>query len=331
MTDGENETIPDDSGFAAFEAAAANDEPVQTPDKDEAEPDEQPPEVNDEADKPDEEDEPEAKDEGKRRSKPAHQRIAELTAKLRQAERDLAARVPAPEAPPVEQQAPAAFDTPAPDPNDDKYEFGEADPNYLADLTDWKVEKKLAERDAKAAEDAAKQRQASTAAEIDGKWNEQAAKGAEKYEDFNEVVLESAAAGEWACPPLVAAAISISPVGHDAAYHLAKNPVEAELIATELATNPLAAAERFGAIEGQFLDKAPARPESNHPLDMAIHAGRLRAFLDKQSKPKGKLSTDAPEPPKHQVRGAAGQFEVGGDTTDFAAFERKANAAAAKK
>ncbi len=213
----------------------------------------------------------------------------------------------------------------APDPNDDKYEFGEADPAYLADLTDYKVDLKLAERD-KAAQDRADQAaQSESLTALDTQWNEKAAAAVEKYPDFEEKVVESAAAGDWACPPLVAAAISSSDVGADVAYHLASNPAEAEVIAAQLSVNPMVAAEAFGFIEGGFLDKAPARPGANaHPLDVALYAGRLRAFHEKGAAPKGKIATDAPEPAQHRVRGGSGQFEVGGDTSDFAAFEKKA-------
>jgi hypothetical protein len=295
-----------ENDFAAFEAAAtAEDKPAPEPEAKApvAEPDEEDDvedaddtNVNDQAEE-DKDEEP--KEEGKRRSKPAHQRIAELTAKLRQAERDLeTARKPADE----------KVDTPVttlakPDPNaknadgSDKYEFGEADPEYLADLTDWKVEDKLAQRDAKTAEDqrAAKVKEMTTG--LDTAWQEKATAAVDRYPDFNKVVLESAAAGDWECGPIVAIAISASDQGADIAYHLASNPKEAAELNKIAQTDPMEAARRFGRLEARF----EAKSETKAPAKL----------------------TEAPEPPQHRARGGSGKFEVDGSTTDFAAFEAK--------
>lgn len=326
MTDGEPEAT--ETNFAEFEAAVGKDEApeeVKADEKLEAEEpgDEEPKdddasEVNDKAD--DDEDEDEHKDDGKRRSKPASRRIAEQRWQIGERDRRIAE---------LEAQIsgkPAPTETAIEKPDPAKFEYGEADPEYLDALTDWKVETKLAERDKAAADREQANHAKAVSDDLNGKWAEQTAKGAEKYKDFNEVVVENAQ--DWQCPPLVAAAISISPVGADVAYHLAKNPDEAELIATQLAVKPMEAAERYGFIEGGYMTERPKAPASDHPLDLAIHAGRLRAFLDKKDKPKGKVATDAPEPPTDRARGAGGQFEVGADTSDFAAFERKARAAA---
>lgn len=302
-----------ENDFSAFEAAATADEPEVTevtPEEGEGaeEPDTN---VNDEAGEP-EGDKPE-----KGRSKPAHERIAEITKARREAERErdeLRQRIEALEsgkAPeqskPQASEALKAIEAAQPDPNDPKYEFGEADPQYLADLTDWKVDVRLAKRDAELAEKQEKaeqeQRQAAmqkVASNLDTSWQEKAKAGAEKYDDFNEVVLEGAAAEAWPCPPLVAIGIASSDQGADIAYHLAKNPTEAEELAKLSVTDPMEAARRFGRLEARF-----ETPAAN------TNARRV---------------TNAPEPPKHTARGAGGKFEVDGSTTDFAAFERKANA-----
>lgn len=326
MTDGE----PEVSNFAEFEAAAVADEPVEAKEPEPKAEEPPAPDPDGEDDDPDGDPETNDSDEPeKRRSKPAHQRIAELTRQMREHERranDAEAKLagqPKPE---------TTTDLVAPDPNDDKYEFGEADPKYLADLTDYKVDLRLADRDKAAETKAVEAEQGRVIESLNTSWHEQAAKGAEKYPDFNAKVLDTAAAGEWPCPPLVAAAISVSPVGTDAAYYLATNPEQAELIAAQLATDPLGAARKFGEIEGAFLDKKPEAPGAGaHPLDLALYAGRLAAFVDKKAKPAGKVATDAPEPPANRVRGAGGQFEVDGSTSDFAAFEKKANATASAR
>jgi hypothetical protein len=313
----------EETDFAAFEAAATApvaDAPIEEAkeakpaDPEPANDEEAPPEA---AEGDEEGDEPKGE---KRRSKPPNQRIAELTARLRQAERDRDAALGAKPA-----EAPAQTELVRPDPNDEKYEFGEADPKFLEDLTDWKVDVRLAERDKKADAEASQAELSTKLAAIDTAWEAKVEQGAEKYADFNEVVIESAAAGEWPCQPMVAAAISESPVGHDVAYYLAKNPDIAEVIDAQLETEPVRAAEQFGYIEGGFMDAKPVRPPANaHPLDKALYAGRMRAFVEKKPGTVVKL-TNAPEPPKHQVRGGSGKYEVGGDTADFAAFERKVN------
>jgi hypothetical protein len=295
--------MSEDNNFAEFEAAATAGEPVEPtkepekasePEAELEEVEDEAPEANDEKPEEEGEDKPE-----KRRSKPAHQRIAELTAKLRQTERDLeAAKKPAE---PVNDAVTTPTTTLAkPDPNDAKYEFGEADPEYLADMMEYKVEVKLAEREAKEQEKAREAQSAEAAANLNKQWEEKAAKAVEKYPDFNEVVLESAAAGDWECGPILAIAISASDQGADIAYHLASNPKEAAELNKLAQTDPLEAARRFGRMEARFEAAAP-----NDNIERKV--------------------TKAPEPPKHQVRGGSGKFEVGGDTTDFAAFEAKVN------
>lgn len=257
----------------------------------------------------------EPKDE-KRRGKPAHQRIAELTAKMREAERR-AEEAEAKIKPATEETAELVEPDPA------KYEFGEADPKYLKDMARYEVKKELADERQRETDKAKEAKDAEFTAGLDRQWAEKATKAVEKYPDFAEKVLETAAAGDWPCPPLMAAAISVSDVGTDVAYHLATNPKEAEAIAAQLAVDPMRAAEQFGFIEGGFMDKAPESPGANaHPIDMAIHAGRLRAFLSKQDKPAAVTSTNAPEPPAHRVKGGNGQYKSSPDTDDLAAFER---------
>lgn len=302
--------------FAQFEAGVlgkGTPEPVA-----EEAPAEEPLELTeeDEVVAPEGEDESE---EGKGRHKSAKQRIGELTAKLRQTERELAAeraergRAAEPKA----EDAPAELK--APDPNDAKYEFGEADPRYIADLTRYEVKQEL-ENDRKAKDaDVQKAEAAKVGAELDTKWQEAQAKGAEKYEDFTDK-LESLKISE----PILAIAVQASPVAADAAYHLANHPHEAALLEARIkAGDILGAAERFGEIEGATLEEAPVYPTNGNPLDIALYAGRLKTYQAKEAKPKGKIATEAPEPAKHSIRGGAGKFEVSDDTNDFASFERK--------
>src|SRR5690349_7530659 len=112
-------------------------------------------------------------------------------------------------------------------------------------------------------------------------------RGAEKYEDFADKV-GSLKVSE----PILALAIQASPVGDEAAYYLANNPHEAELLHAQLAAKDLiGAAKAFGELEGQYLDEAPVKPTNGNPLDIALYAGRLKAWTAKEAKPKGKLAT----------------------------------------
>ena len=303
MTQEAEQTEPD---FAAFEAAANSDEspPVAADETETGETVEEGPintEVNDEADKPEGDEE-----KGDKRSKPAHVRINELTKARREAERraeeaetKLAALErgdkPEPE---------LLLDTPTrPDPNaigadgQPLYEFGEADPAFIEAITDWKVDVKLAERDRNMQAEQAQAAQKEAAASIDQKWQEKAEAGASKYEDFVDTIADYQA--NEPCPVILAAAISTSDQGADIVYHLAKNPEENRELARLAEVDPLEAARRFGRLEARF---------------------------ESRQEPQARKITEAPIPPKHGVRGAGGKFDVGADTTDFAAFEKKAKA-----
>lgn len=310
--------------FAAFEASLAEpDTPADKPEPDsnvnDAKPDDEVLELGEDDELAPDEGE-EAKPEGEKRHKTAKQRIDELTKARREAERqngELLQRIAALEG----GHKPDAPELKAPDP--EEFEFGEADPAYLEALTDYKVDKKLAERDQKAAEQGQQTQARETFQNLDSNWIEAEARGAEKYDDFADRVEDFKANAP--CPPLMAIAIQASPVAEDVTYHLAINQDTAELIAAELAGGDLlGAAKRLGEVEGQYFETKPERPATNaHPADHALYAGRLKAFLAK--KPKGKTVTDAPEPPKHQVRGSGGKFSKDPSEMNFAEFEASVN------
>jgi hypothetical protein len=253
--------------------------------------------------------------EGKQRSKRASQRIDELTRNWREEQRKreaLEARLAALETskPETTTEAPELA---APNPDDAKYEFGEADPAYLKDLARYEVKVELAEQrkaeEARRNQTAQEEQRRAVTTELNNKWAEAEKRGAEKYDDFGEKLAALQAS------PLTSIAISASPVAEDAAYHLASNPHESGAIEARVAAGDLlGAAEAFGAIEGQYLDAMPERPSGPdvNPLDLALYAGRVKAYLQKENKPKATPSgaTNAPEPPQHKVRGASGQFEA---------------------
>lgn len=243
----------------------------------------------------------------------AEQRIKEHEAARREAERKaseatreaekwrrIAEGAPqAPEAPADGEKDPNA----EPDPAD--FEFGVADPEYIAAKAEYKALTRLRQE----GEDAR------IKAELNGleaKYQAAVPAALEKYPDYDEVVTKGAE-GEnpaWVCPPIVALGIRDSEVGTDIAYHLAKNPEESRRIA---GLNNLEQAREFGRLEGGFLrDKKDA--------DKKAEDGNKG---EGNGAPPPKKRSAAPPPPKKNIaRGAGGKFSVPPDTDDFAAFDR---------
>lgn len=180
----------------------------------------------------------------------------------------------------------------APDP--DKYDFGEADARFIADLSRWNARQEFR----------AQEQQRAIASElnrINTQWDAEVAKPelAEKYPDFAQVVTEGAKTGKWDCSPLMALTIKDSEVGPDVAYHLAKAPTEAARIAR---LSNVEQAMEMGRLEGRYLAQKQTAAASPPPV---------------------KVST-APPPPVRS-RGAGGKFAVEADTDDFAAFDKFAD------
>lgn len=184
-------------------------------------------------------------------------------------------------------------------PNPSDYEYGELDPTYIADLTDFEVERKFAEREQKLQE----KRDADARTEIETRQGQQVTalveSGKEKYEDFDDVVLKSPVVMKEiyeSSSPIYELLLETDPkVARDIAYHIASNPKEAREV---LGKPPHAQAAYFGRLEAKFTADSAAPPP----------------------KPKPKLP-QAPPPP-NQPRGAGGRFTVDANTSDFAAFEQ---------
>ncbi len=230
--------------------------------------------------------------------KTAQERINEVTAARREAEREAdeakrraeywesVARNGAKPAEVAQEAQPQADERP----NPEAYAEGIYDPSYIEDLTGWKAEQAVAKRfEERAREDAA----ASEARSFD----DRAAKFAEQNPDYQAVVVDGAKRNAWACTPAMNDAIKTSDVGPSVAYHLAKNPDDARRIA---ALPPISQVREIGRLEARFEAKA----EEPAP------------------KPTPKTATDAP-PPTPQARGTAGRFAVDPATNDFAAFEQR--------
>lgn len=339
----------DEQSFAAFEAQA------KEPDSDQRQEDDAPPaEVNDKKDEPLElggedapqlTDEQKAEEEEKRtRSRHPNQRIAHYRWQAGEAERqrdEALARLAAIEGGKSPADPVAEIMARKPDPyaknedGSDKYEWGANDPKFAEDLTEWKVEATLADRDKKA-----KETDDATAGqrEVVGRLNDGMANlekvGTEKYPDFAEKI-ESAveARGGESLPAPITVAAAMSPVGADIAYRLATDDATAEKIETLAKTNLMAFAIAIGELEGQYLDT-----DDDNDLNPADQGDMARMLGRERARRKGltgttpveRKVTSAPEPPEHKSRGANGQFETRPDTDDFAAFERLAKRSASK-
>jgi len=246
----------------------------------------------------------------KRNKQTAKERIAEVTRARRQAERDaedqrqqnqellkrleaLEQGKPAPrKAQETKKPDSAKIEEGAPDPKD--YDFGEVDSKYIADLVDWKAEQRLnAFRDEQRQEkeQLTKQQESERLKE---KLDAHIAKGTEKYADYEKVVLEGAAKGDWDLSPELARLILQSDIGYEIAYHLASHPDEAE------------------------------RVYKQTPLEQAVYFGAVEARLSPNGAPKTASVTKAPEPVQ-QARGGGGKFKVAADTDDFESFRRMAS------
>lgn len=240
-------------------------------------------------------------------------RIGDLTRNWRQAQRDLEAERDARAreradfearlaklekgelTPPTSGAKTQRSDTDAPDPKD--YEFGELDVRYIEDRTRYAVRQEL-----KAERERASQNQQRDAAARQAQENAERAqalveKGAEKYDDFEEVVMQGARDGVWPLSETVGKLLLTADpeIARDIAYHLASNPKEARKVA---GLTDYQQAAYFGRLEAQF----------SSPADAKITPIKV---------PK------ASPPPENRARGGGGATPDDDDSEDFAAFEAK--------
>lgn len=220
--------------------------------------------------------------------KTAQERIDELTRARRDAERerDHYRKL-------AEQGAPKGDEHAAVDdgPDPEEFEYGEADPKYIAALVAHETKKAIDNDRASRAESEQAQAQARV-------WEAAQEAARAKFADFDEIVMESAKRNEWPLSPEMFHSSMEAESPGDILHHLATNPAEARRIA---ALSPLSQAREIGKLEAKLSQPAATAP-------------------------KPKTATDAPTPPEAQARGAGGRFTVQPDTDDFAAFEANFNA-----
>jgi predicted transcriptional regulator len=249
------------------------------------------------ADEPtdDEEEAPEA--EAKPKVNKAQERIKELNAKFREQERkslELEARLnellakPQPEQPqttPIPVQA-----AKAPEPTDlnedgtDKYNLGEFDPQYVADLAKFYF-KQEAEQDKVRRETEARVQEETSAREaLVANWTEKATPAQERYPDFNEKAAELIGAFsdlEKSYDDYLGATIMSMEYGPDVVYYLANHPEEARRIVD---SGPTKATIALGRIEARFADAAegekPKPRVSKAPTPPPVNKGVATSVTD---------------------------------------------------
>lgn len=252
---------------------------------------------------PDEDDDSEEKVEEKPKKKVNRyqERINELTAKAREAERALAALQAAQQ---KQTEAPKAAtpvvqdDAPNPDAKNedgsDKYPLGEFDPAYIRDMARHTIDKEWAARKEQEAQEAAQRQEQQAREALQAQWVEKLAPITEQHEDFIEKTmgLESAFDGlDPAYSDYLVTTIKSLDHGPEVLYYFANNLEEAKRF---VQSGPLAATLALGEINAMFkgqtrkaepkVSKAPPPPQVNKGsktrTTVAADTDDLDAFAD---------------------------------------------------
>lgn len=273
------------------------------------------PEVEDEDDSSDAEPEDEADDDGQevklagRKKKTAQERISEITAKLREAERreaDALRRLTEREAAednPQKEQKTDTLEDGAPDPDatlEDgsvKYPLGEFDPTYIRDLTKFTIRREQEEARREDQEAAIRAQEETARRELITEWEGKLETATAEYPDLRTKAasLEDTFVdldqgyGEY-----LATTIMSLDKGPDVLYYLANNLNEAQKIVD---MGPAKATLALGRLEAQFIKD---------------EKGEVKKVV--------KESKAAPPPPRN--RGGTASVSINGDTDDLDAFEK---------
>lgn len=205
-----------------------------------------------------------------------------------------------------------------PDPSDaKKYEYGELDAKYIADLTRWTVLD--AQDEAKQTESSVQLSKADEAAKAAFDESRAAFEeaGLEKFGDDFQEVLDSLELAKddpdfWPLHPVLGELLLESEVGPDIAKELASNPKEARRIHK---LHPNRQAAWFGVKEAELLANSGAGNEEHEDGTPPAGAKKpLKTLPPRESK--------APLPlPNQKLNGAGGNRVPNSATPDFAAFE----------
>lgn len=195
----------------------------------------------------------------------------------------------------------------APDPKD--FEFGDLDAGYIRALARFETKQELAADRTKQTDErrVAQERQnASVVAELARAFEDA---GADKFDDFEEVVMQGARDKAWPLSETLGAALLESDFGPDVAYKLASDPKLAKEIA---ALPPLKQVAWLGKQEAEF--------DAGSGDDGQAEAGKSE---DKPRTGKEPPVTKAPAPVQ-RARGTGASTPSNSAGYDFAAFEAEA-------
>jgi hypothetical protein len=268
-----------------------------------------------EDDEPTEEDDPEEEKPAKKGKKSFQDRIDELTAKAREAERREATLLQRleqiearktedtkPEPKPLREQLSEA--APKPDALDEDgeplYKLGEFDPLYIQALTRFTLKEEREADKVAAAKTAEQQKVEAFQEELKNSWLEKVDAATEEIPNLRENLASMEAAFVGINPEygeFLAATIMSCDYGPQIMNFLSQNIGEAQKI---VASGPAAATLAIGRLDAKFV-KAP---------------------VDEKKSNTKKVST-ASKPPETATRGKGGRFSVPDDTHDLNAFERE--------
>lgn len=181
-----------------------------------------------------------------------------------------------------------------------KYELGEFDPKYQADLVNYLFEQREKEAEAKAARTAEEAKVKAQREALESGWNEKLGPAQERYPDFmekGESLVSSFEGLDQAYGEYLTATLMSMEYGPDVLYYLANHPDEAAKIVN---SGPTKATIALGRLESKFMD----------------------AEQEKQ-KARPKVSK-APAPPAHRTKGSApAVVDIPDDTDDLDNFSKK--------
>lgn len=227
------------------------------------------------------------------------ERINELTARAREAERALAAlqAAQAKQPEPAKPVTPLVQDDTAPNPdalNEDgseKYPLGEFDPEYIRDMARHTIETEWRRKEQEAAVKQQRDAEEAARAEIQNKWAERLAPAMEEHEDFLDKTMELESAFDGLDPQYsdyLVQTIKSLDHGPQVLYYFANNLEEAQ----------------------KFVKMGP--------LNATLALGEINAMFKGSGKKETKVSK-APPPPQMN-KGSATRKVVTGDTDDLDAF-----------
>lgn len=202
----------------------------------------------------------------------------------------------------------------APDPS--KFEFGELDAKYIRALARFEAKQEFAEQTKNQQTTQLTAAQHKEAQRFQGLKATFEDVGHKEYGDeFQELVVEGAANGEWPLSDTVARLILESDAGHHVAFHLASHPDEAVKVSGLTAMQQAA---WFGRQEAKYPSAQDAPNNDDDETDEEETPRRA------QRPAPGKTASKAPAPLKNKARGNGSTARNAGESSDFAAFEAAA-------